>query len=617
MQIRRTPTSRRFSAVGILAAALFTAASPAMHAQTICVWAGGTDNWSQGAEWSVDFPNSVNSDARVDNGKTGIPSVVFVDGTFSVGRLVVDINDRIVINNYHFLGINSGAFANSGALINNGFVDVGAPDAQGNLRFNGTTSLIGTGVMTLHGDARVPTNGTFTNYSTIQGDTSASLGDGEGEGRFINATEGVIDANTPGKKLYMSPNGNPGGLINFGTIRATNGGILAISASTYTGADAGTLTAFDGSEVRFGEASTIAGGTLATVGTGVIRSTSNLNANYLALDTFTNAGAFIFDPNTNTYVAAGATITNNGNMTFNGGTGVGTASLQLIGNATLTGTGTLTLQGTTQVSTRTSAHGPLTNQSTIQGDTDSGTLGADFIAIVNHGLINANVSGKTLILDPSAEGLTNNGGTLRASGGGILRLTTNGSYDNTGGTIEALDGGSIIYDNGTVLANNQNGTLTGGIYRATGPGAVVNLPGPVPTALAGGAQIIEANGGRVLFGGQPVAPAVPVVTVVAAMPTATVGGAPGVVAFSIPTALPTNLKISYTVKGKAVNGVDYAYLKGTTKIKAGATTKALKIQAQGDLGGAAKKTIKLTLLPDDGYQVSEPATIKLKIIGEQ
>ena len=106
----------------------------------------------------------------------------------------------------------------------------------------------------------------------------------------------------------------------------------------------------------------------------------------------------------------------------------------------------------------------------------------------------------------------------------------------------------------------------------------------------------------------------PAVSVAATTPVAAVDGTPGVYTFSIPAALPTDLKIAYRIKGQAVNGVDYAAVKGTLKIKAGQTSKTLKIKAQGDLGGAAKKTLKLSLSPGAGYSVGTAGTIKMKLV---
>ena len=63
---------------------------------------------------------------------------------------------------------------------------------------------------------------------------------------------------------------------------------------------------------------------------------------------------------------------------------------------------------------------------TIQGETsNSGSLGTNELGIVNRsgGLINANVAGLFLLVDPNAaSGLTNTG-IMQASDGGLLRLT--------------------------------------------------------------------------------------------------------------------------------------------------------------------------------------------------
>lgn len=106
----------------------------------------------------------------------------------------------------------------------------------------------------------------------------------------------------------------------------------------------------------------------------------------------------------------------------------------------------------------------------------------------------------------------------------------------------------------------------------------------------------------------------PPVSLAVTTPIATPNGTPGVFTLSIPAALPSDLTISYAVKGSAVNGVDYVFFKGTTKIKAGKTSKALKVKAEGDLGGASKKTVKLTLVAGTGYTVGTTEDVKIKIV---
>ena len=101
---------------------------------------------------------------------------------------------------------------------------------------------------------------------------------------------------------------------------------------------------------------------------------------------------------------------------------------------------TLTLQNAARVrGTGTLFNGGSSGEAfTIQGETsNSGSLGTNELGIVNRsgGLINANVAGLFLLVDPNAtSGLTNTG-IMQASAGGLLRLTGNGGgdFNNSGG----------------------------------------------------------------------------------------------------------------------------------------------------------------------------------------
>ena len=110
------------------------------------------------------------------------------------------------------------------------------------------------------------------------------------------------------------------------------------------------------------------------------------------------------------------------------------------------------------------------------------------------------------------------------------------------------------------------------------------------------------------------ASAKPAVTLVATEPEVTIsGGGIGEAVLSIPTALASDLVVYYTVKGSAVNGEDYVHLKGYAKIKAGRTSKPIRIIPQGDLGGASKKVVKLTLATNDAYTVVTTGFAKITI----
>ncbi len=106
-----------------------------------------------------------------------------------------------------------------------------------------------------------------------------------------------------------------------------------------------------------------------------------------------------------------------------------------------------------------------------------------------------------------------------------------------------------------------------------------------------------------------------VVTISAVVPTVTIGsGQIGEFALSLPTAQAIDLHVNYTLKGTAANGTDYVYLKGQAKIKAGMTTKIIKVTPQGNLAGAIKKTVKITLANGTGYTLGSNPVAKVKIL---
>ena len=105
----------------------------------------------------------------------------------------------------------------------------------------------------------------------------------------------------------------------------------------------------------------------------------------------------------------------------------------------------------------------------------------------------------------------------------------------------------------------------------------------------------------------------PVVTVAATTPEAQAGGAPGVFTFTLSTPAATDVKVAYTLKGTAVNGTDYKFLKGTVKIKAGKTSKAVLVVPPDNEGASGSRNVKLTLAAGSGYTVGTTGKVKIKI----
>ena len=366
---------------------------------------------------------------------------------------------------------NTGAFfANNGTtttligtITNSGSLTIGSTGSFTDLSLAGSVTLTGSGILNLSSADRVRGNGILTNVNnTIQGETNGGGSLGTNEIGIVNQGGGLIDANASGLALVIDPN-SADGLSNQGLMRASNGGILLLTGGNGGGFDntGGMISALTGSEVRLTSGAFVLGGTLNTAGTGFFR-----NQNNATLSNLTLAGAFIADNGTSTTLLG--TITNTGSITINS-TGSFT-DLFLSGDLNLTGGGLLTLSSADRVR----GNGNLINaNNTIQGETNNGgSLGNNEIGIVNQtgGLINANVNGLFLLVDPDAANGLINLGIMQASNGGLLRLG-GGVFNNSGGVIQALNGSEVQILGGTSFMGGTLNTSGTGVIRTLGNSA--------------------------------------------------------------------------------------------------------------------------------------------------
>ena len=373
-------------------------------------------------------------------------------------------------NEGNFVADNNTDLGIAGTINNTGSIAINSTGSFTDLEIQeGGATLTGGGTVTLSGpNAGINDATTTVNVLTVDDQTI------EGEGRFgQNAiavvNNGLIDANVDGGSLTLDPVASAFAFDNNATLRASNGGTLVLTGNGGGEFDnaGGTIEALADSEVQLTTNASVTGGTLDTVGNGVIRN----NANQIAfLADLTNAGNFVADNNTDTRISG--TINNTGNIAINS-TGSFTDLEIQEGGATLTGGGTVILSGgNAGINDNSTTVNVLTvDDQTIEGE---GRFGQNTIAVVNgaDGLIDANVSTGTLTLDPANGAGSDdfdNAGTLRASGGGTLTLTGSGggSFDNTG-TIEALAGSTVQTITGAVInqIDDSDDSITGGTFRA-------------------------------------------------------------------------------------------------------------------------------------------------------
>ncbi|MBI3476051.1 MAG: hypothetical protein HY010_09980 [Acidobacteria bacterium] len=169
---------------------------------------------------------------------------------------------------------------------------------------------------------------------------------------------------------------------------------------------------------------------------------------------------------------AGATISNAGTLTL---AGTGSQGAQMVwsgSTVTLKGGGTFAMSDAPNLVIGGSAT-TLINQETISG---GGTMAAEGnFNMNNQGLVNANLT--TPLQLRTTFGTLLNSGTLQASNGGTLRLVagTGGlGFDNTGGTIQALNGSTVTLE-GVAITGGTFSTSGNGVVLVKGLGGFNNL----------------------------------------------------------------------------------------------------------------------------------------------
>ena len=297
----------------------------------------------------------------------------------------------------------------SNGLTNNGLivVDSNPGTSYASLTFAGNQMLSGTGSVILN-------DSTYAYIVTINGGTLTQVpghtisGQGTLYANLIN--QGLINANVNGGTLSLET--YP--VTSSGTLEGTAGGVLSIN-TTANYAAGGTILATSGGFVQVGAHGVIDGGTvLASGGIGLINSggaiingtltstgTSSFQATgsgSLSAGTLTSGSQFDILAGANVTVSNG--LTNNGMIVVNSNQEPNPATLTFSGNQTLSGTGQrdLELRQRQRGPTQYSSGGTLIQAfgHTISGQ---GTINA---ALINQGLVNANVNGQTLALATNA-----------------------------------------------------------------------------------------------------------------------------------------------------------------------------------------------------------------------
>ncbi len=522
---------------------------------------------------------------------------------------------------------NTGTFSASGGatltlgattLDNTGGL-VAAADATSFVNLAGTTIIGGT-LSSINGTGSDIGGGAFYNTApvTLQNVTLAA-------GSVFNVANPLTVAGTFTNNGYATVGG-----FNFNTEVYSNLNVAAdatLAGSGIARLAGGRVEATNNATLTVAAGATLVGGSgvvdASIVNNGTVGSAyQNLDINS---PVFTNNGTLSAVNNASVNVSGSTNLTNfdAGSGTLGGGTyavadtGNG-ASLNFNGRSVKINAATVTLSG-----------GNANFDALNALSTNAGTLALlnlkqlnTSVALTNTGTINLD-AGTTLHVGGDFTSVTSSklavtlGGT-QSSGAGSPGVLQADSTATVGGTL------TLSFAAGAALPANTD-TLT--IVSAGSPvqGSFGNVPSGARLATTDGKGSFRVSYGAAasavilsdfLLPGQM--DALPTATLSAVVPSvAADSGQEGEFMLTLSSAPSTDVVINFTIKGTAVNGTDYLLLKMTKKIKAGKTSKPIKITPLGEgAGPGGKRTVVLTLQPGEGYQVGTTGKVKVKIIGQ-
>lgn len=453
---------------------------------TVYTWTAGAGNWDNPNNWNPNAAPTITAYGPVTAITSGTVTVRGL-GMTGMGPSATELDNFGVINIVSQSGSIPTLIVTS-VLNNSGQINMSAGQFQvGNSvsvpPWTDPTIPItasGGGTISLTGGQFVITSPLTLNGQNIQGDGSGQINCPSGVGTCLTILSGnLVQANGGGLVVALSG----GSINNGGILQAVNGGTLQLAGGHWsqgaTNVSGGTIQALDGSTVLlgytnpgdYGYAGSVTGSTLNTFGSGIIQASEGM-----VLDGITNNG------NINVVNIPAVSANNNFAVLANTITNVGTINLvsgnifltetSTPGNTTLTGGGTVNLDGYgISGYTGNGANGTLTNvNNLIQG---AGGFGTITLFNQSGGVIDSNTSGQTLSITGST---INNSGILEASNGGTLQLGgghwSGGPTYVNGGTIQALDGSTVLLGYTNPQDYDSPGTITGSTFKTTGTGVI-------------------------------------------------------------------------------------------------------------------------------------------------
>ena len=491
----------------------------------------------------------------LENGVTITGGTLRSFNATSAAAGIIRVDSGATLSNFtlaagSFLSANNGCKL-VGTVVNDGVIGVPGGGAAATLTLTGDLTLAGSGTFQPDGYV-VAASGLGAAPTLTIGSAQTLQGYGTPN---VSSDRDVVGVN----------------LVNNGTM-TSNFLALAITGPSFT--NNGTVTAYNNAYVYIGTGTTL---------TNYNPTTQTLNGGtYQAFDTGNGATVYL------------NSSAHSNNVLVNAATVVlgGTNANMPVMNTMTKNQGNFALRNLKQFTTSAA----LTNEGTI-------TLDAGTTFHVGGGFTSGSAATLAVTLGGTASQGTQNPGVLQANGAATLA----GNLSLTFAENAVLPGNS---DTLTILSSSA--PVAGSFANVANGGRLATTDGSGSFRVNYGAGTNAVVLSDFLLPGQP--DTMPTATLSALVPSVAVNsGQDGEFLLTLSSAPTSDVVVNFTIKGTAINGTDYVLLKATKKIKAGHTSKPIKLIPLGDLGGAAKKTVVLTLQPGTSYTVGTTGKVKIKI----
>jgi len=425
------------------------------------------------------FINTAGLIEAQDMSTVAVSGATVMDGTMTTGGSgTISVGGGSTFTNVTNAGVvqeaNNQSTVVTGTLTNNSTWSLNSVGNLTDLNCNGGATLGGSGslVMSNNGNNRI----LMTDNSQCVNGAGHTI---RGAGQLLVNTGGMLNkgAIIADQMTALTIDPNDVGFTNQSLLQAQDGGTLILSAGKFTNTNA-VIKALNASLVQISSA-LVSQGQLVTTDTSTIEV-----RNGSTLDNLINNAA-IQQPNNHLAVAT-HTLTNNGTWSLLSSGNL--TDLYCNGTATFTGSGSISMSD--NVNNRILTDDTVCTNDLLHTIHGAGQLLANTGGMLNNGTIVADLP-SGLTIDPNGRGFTN-AASLRAANGATLTLVA-GTFDNSAGVIEAMDGSEVRIGNGA--------TVSGGHLTSSATGVISLESGPLLVDVTNTAAISQPNNNNATVNG--------------------------------------------------------------------------------------------------------------------